>query len=71
MLKAYKYRLYPNKEQKIQLAKTFFTPVELVGYENDEAGSPLALDNGEFTSKYDIMKGQQEFGTYRSVLSKF
>ena len=23
MLKAYKYRLYPNKEQKIQLAKTF------------------------------------------------
>ena len=23
-----------------------FTPVELVGYEDDEAGSPLALDNG-------------------------
>jgi putative transposase len=23
MLKAYKYRLYPNKEQEIQLAKTF------------------------------------------------
>ncbi len=23
MLKAYKYRIYPNKEQKIQIAKTF------------------------------------------------
>ena len=23
-----------------------FTPVELVGYEDDEAGSPLVLDNG-------------------------
>ena len=23
-----------------------FTPVEIVGYEVDEAGSPLALDNG-------------------------
>ncbi len=23
-----------------------FTPVELVGYEDNEAGSPLALDNG-------------------------
>ncbi|SFA39137.1 putative transposase, partial [Anoxybacillus pushchinoensis] len=23
MLRAYKYRLYPNEEQKIQLAKTF------------------------------------------------
>lgn len=23
MLKAYKYRIYPNKEQEIQLAKTF------------------------------------------------
>ena len=23
MLKAYKYRMYPNKEQKIQFAKTF------------------------------------------------
>ena len=25
------------------------TPVEIVGYEVDEAGSPLALDNGQFT----------------------
>ena len=23
MLKAYKYRIYPNKEQEIQIAKTF------------------------------------------------
>jgi putative transposase len=23
MLKAYKYRIYPNKEQKIQIAKTY------------------------------------------------
>ena len=23
MLKAYKYRIYPNKEQKAQIAKTF------------------------------------------------
>ncbi len=23
-----------------------FTPVELVGYKDDEAGSPLVLDNG-------------------------
>nr|WP_330361790.1 helix-turn-helix domain-containing protein [Lachnoanaerobaculum saburreum] len=23
MLKAYRYRIYPNKEQEIQLAKTF------------------------------------------------
>lgn len=23
MLKAYKYRIYPNKEQKIQIVKTF------------------------------------------------
>jgi len=23
MLKAYKYRIYPNKEQRIQIAKTF------------------------------------------------
>ena len=23
-----------------------FTPVELVGYEDNEAGSPLTLDNG-------------------------
>lgn len=31
MLKAYKYRLYPNK---------------LVGCEDDETRSPLVLDNG-------------------------
>ena len=23
MLKAYKYRIYPNNEQKVQIAKTF------------------------------------------------
>ncbi len=26
------------------------TPVEIVGYEVDEAGSPLTLDNGQFTN---------------------
>ncbi|MCD7715944.1 MAG: hypothetical protein LUI39_05795, partial [Lachnospiraceae bacterium] len=26
-----------------------FTPVEIVGYEVDEAGSQLASDNGQFT----------------------
>ena len=26
-----------------------YKPVEKVGYEIDEAGSPLTLDNGEFT----------------------
>jgi hypothetical protein len=63
MLKAYKYRIYPNSEQRTQIAKTFgccrfvynqtlgqglpeLTPVEIVGYEVDEAGSPLTLDNG-------------------------
>ena len=36
------------------------TPVELVGYEDDEAGSPLALDNGSFSSPGAnvILKGE-------------
>lgn len=42
--------------QKIYIGQGLseLTPVEIVGYEVDEAGSPLALDNGQFTdSDYD------------------
>ena len=34
-----------NKIQ-IGMVQPELTPVEIVGYEVDEAGSPLALDNG-------------------------
>ncbi len=34
------------KGKKVGTVQPEFTPVELVGYEDDEAGSPLALDNG-------------------------
>lgn len=34
------------KEMYIGTVQPEFTPVEIVGYEVDEAGSPLALDNG-------------------------
>ena len=36
---------YPNK-RIVGTVQPELTPVELVGYEDDEAGSPLALDNG-------------------------
>ena len=31
MLKAYKYRIYPNNEQKIQIAKTYKSGVKFKG----------------------------------------
>lgn len=34
------------KEKYIGQGLPGLTPVEIVGYEVDEAGSPLALDNG-------------------------
>ena len=37
------------KRKNIGQELSEFTPVEIVGYEVDEAGSPLALDNGWFT----------------------
>ena len=35
-----------HKGTYIGMVQPEFTPVEIVGYEVDEAGSPLALDNG-------------------------
>ena len=43
MLKAYKYRIYPNKEQKIQIAKTFgccrFVYNQTLAYRKEKYGN--------------------------------
>ena len=43
MLKAYKYRIYPNKEQKIQVAKTFgccrFVYNQTLAYRKEKYGN--------------------------------
>ena len=47
MLKGYKYRIYPNNEQKIQIAKTFgccrFVVMDIEDYERDRAEKKLLL----------------------------
>ena len=45
MLKAYKYRIYPNNEQKIQIAKTFVqSHIYYVKIFNEEGGSLYSED---------------------------
>lgn len=57
MLKAYKYRIYPNSEQRIQIAKTFgccrFVYNQTLAYQNffrEHAGYP------KFKSKHNNYK---------------
>ena len=68
MLKAYKYRIYPNNEQKTQIAKTFgccrFTYNQTLAYRKffkEHAGYP------KFKSKHDNHKS---YTTNRAVLTK-
>lgn len=74
MLKAYKYRIYPNKEQKVQTAKTFgccrFVYNQTLAYRKDayekEEKSVSKTDcnnycNRELKKEYDWLKEVDKF----------
>ena len=80
MLKAYKYRMYPNKEQKIQFAKTFgccrFVYNQTLAYRKDiyeqEKKSLSRTDcnnycNRELKVKYKWLKEVDKFALTNAI----
>ena len=80
MLKAYKYRIYPNKEQKIQIAKTFgccrFVYNQTLAYRKDtyekEKKSVSKTDcnnycNRELKKEYEWLKDVDKFALTNAV----
>lgn len=80
MLKAYKYRIYPNKEQKVQIAKTFgccrFVYNQTLAYRKDvyekEKKSVSKTDcnnycNRELKKKYEWLKDVDKFALTNAV----
>ena len=67
MLKAYKYRIYPNSEQRIQIAKTFgccrFVYNQTLAYRKEiyekekkyVLSRNVFVDNPDIFSKYDMI----------------
>ena len=67
MLKAYKYRIYPNSEQRIQIAKTFgccrFVYNQTLAYRKEiykkekkyVLSRNVFVDNPDIFSKYDML----------------
>ena len=80
MLKAYKYRIYPNKEQEIQIAKTFgccrFVYNQTLGYRKDmyerEKKSVSKTDcnnycNRELKKTYEWLKEVDKFALTNAI----
>ena len=80
MLKAYKYRIYPNKEQKIQIAKTFgccrFVYNQTLAYRKEKYGnskeSVTKTDcnnycNRELKKKYEWLKEADKFALTNAI----
>jgi len=80
VLKAYKYRIYPNKEQRIQITKTFgccrFVYNQTLGYRKDtyekEKKSVSKTDcnnycNRELKKKYEWLKEVDKFALTNAV----
>ena len=80
MLKAYKYRIYPNKEQKIQIAKTFgccrFVYNQTLAYRKDtyenEKKSVSKTDcnnycNRELKKEYEWLKDVDKFALTNAI----
>ena len=80
MLKAYKYRIYPNKEQKIQIAKTFgccrFVYNQILAYHKDayenEKKSVSKTDcnnycNRELKKEYEWLKDVDKFALTNAI----
>ncbi len=80
MLKAYKYRIYPNKEQKIQIAKTFgccrFVYNQTLAYHKDayenEKKSVSKTDcnnycNRELKKEYEWLKDVDKFALTNAI----
>ena len=73
MLKGYKYRIYPNKEQEKQIAKTFgccrFVYNNILAYRKDvyEQGKTVSKTdcnnycNREFKNRYNWLKEVDKF----------
>ena len=80
MLKAYKYRIYPNKDQKIQIAKTFgccrFVYNQTLAYRKDAYGkekkSVSKTDcnnycNRELKKEYEWLKEVDKFALTNAI----
>ena len=80
MLKAYKYRIYPNKEQRIQIAKTFgccrFVYNQTLAYRKDiyeqEKKSLSKTDcnnycNRELKTQYEWLKEADKFALTNAI----
>ena len=79
MLKAYKYRIYPNKEQERQIAKTFgccrFVYNNILAYKKEvyEQGKTVSkIDcnnycNRELKKKYEWLKGVDKFALTSAI----
>ena len=80
MLKAYKYRIYPNKEQKIQIAKTFgccrFVYNQALAYRKDayeKEKKPVSKTdcnnfcNRELKKKYEWLKEADKFALTNAI----
>lgn len=80
MLKAYKYRIYPNKEQKVQIAKTFgccrFVYNQTLAYRKDayekEKKSVSKTDcnnycNRELKKEYEWLKEVDKFALTNAI----
>jgi len=81
MLKAYKYRIYPSKEQKAQIAKTFgccrFVYNQTLAYRKDayekEKKSVSKTDcnnycNRELKKEYGWLKDVDKFALVRQIV---
>ena len=80
MLKAYKYRIYPNKEQKIQIAKTFgccrFVYNQTLAYRKEKYGNSKEsvtktgcnnYCNRELKKKYEWLKEADKFALTNAI----
>lgn len=67
MLKAYKYRIYPNKEQMLQIAKTFgccrFVYNQILAYRKNQYETEKKSMNKTFCNNYcnQVLKVQYEW----------
>ena len=83
MLKAYKYRIYPNNEQKVQIAKTFgccrFVYNQTLAYRKDtyekEKKSISKIDcnnycNRELKKEYEWLREVDKFALTNAIADK-
>ncbi len=80
MLKAYKYRIYPNKEQEIQIAQTFgccrFVYNQTLTYKKDTYEQEMKSDsqtdfnnycNTALTRNYECLKEADKFALTHAI----